>query len=73
MDGIVSQTNSAGLDRVIIEGDEGGFFAFGFARPAPSIPDWDYWFDTRHNAQQFCLEHWGVPSDTWSETSERHT
>ena len=72
MGAIVSAKNTAGLDRVVIEEEEGGCYAFGFEAPAPSKPEWDYWFETKVDAEQFCLMRWGVPSDTWAETDERH-
>ena len=72
MGAFLSATNTAGLDRVIIEDEEGGSFAFGFITSRPSIPEWDYWFQTKVEARQFCLVHWGVPLDTWAETDERH-
>ena len=72
MGAIVSSTNTAGLDRVVIEEDDGGYFAFGFEAPAPSMPEWDCWFETTIDAKQFCLVRWGVPSDAWAESDERH-
>ena len=64
--------NTAGLDRVIIVDDGGGYYAFGFEALAPAKPKWDYWFESADDAKQFCSMRWGVHSDTWLETKERH-
>ena len=72
MGALVSTANTAGLNRVIIEDDGGGCNAFGFEAPAPSLPEWDYWFEAADDAKQFCSMRWGVHPDTWTETDERH-
>ena len=72
MSALVSIANTAGLNRVIIEDDGSGYYAFGFEAPAPSLPDCDYWFETAEDAKQFCLVRWGVKSETWVKTDERH-
>ena len=40
-------------------------YAFAFERPAPSFPERDYLMETWEDAEQFCLEEWGVPLDGW--------
>jgi hypothetical protein len=38
-------------------------YAFAFERPAPSFPEREYLMETWEDAEQFCLEEWGVPLD----------
>ena len=72
MEAFGSRTNTAGLDRVIIENQGAGWYAFGFEDPAPSVPQWDYWFESAEVAKEFCLDRWGVPAASWAPTDERH-
>lgn len=68
MASMVSIANSSGLNRVVLEQDDGAVYAFAFVHPAPSIPEWDYLLDTWDEAKRFCLERWGVPLDSWEFT-----
>jgi len=70
MASLVSASNSSGFDRVVLEEDAGAVYAFAFALPAPSIPEWDYLLETWEEAKRFCLEQWGVPLDSWEPTNE---
>ena len=72
MDAWSANTNTAGLNRVTIENDGAGWYAFGFEDDAPSAPQWDYWFESLAEAKEFCFERWGVPMTSWVATDERH-
>jgi len=68
--GIVSRSNTSGLDRVVLQIDE-GVYAFAFESATSPFPEWDYLLDDIENAKAFCLERWGVPLESWGPSDEQ--